>query len=95
MTKAKQLQQARELYPSYNITGVKTMTQGQIDAAEKYGSHSLDELYTKPSDAKQASYNDILRTYQPRTIHAVQGSAQLLCAIDDERRRDYAHHQIE
>lgn len=75
MTKAQQLQQAREAYPSYHITGVETMTQGQIDKYEKYGNHSLDELYAKPSDAKRASYNDILRTYQPSKIHAVQGSA--------------------
>ena len=75
MTKAKQLQAAREAHPSYHITGVKTMTQEQIDAYEKYSSKSLDELYTKPSDAKQASYSEILLTYEPRTIHAVQGSA--------------------
>ena len=75
MSKAKQLQAARETYPSYHITGVKTMTQEQIDAHEKYSSHSLDELYQKPSAAKRSSYNDILRTYEPRTIHAVQGAA--------------------
>lgn len=75
MTKAQQLQQARELHPSYYITGVKTMTQEQIDSYEKYGSSSLNELYVKPSDAKISSYNAILRTYQPSKIHSVQGSA--------------------
>lgn len=68
MTKAKQLKAARELYPSYNITGIKTMTQAELANRFKYGAATLDELYQNPSDAKVASYNDILRTYQPAAM---------------------------
>ena len=67
-TKAQKLATARELHPGYNITGVKKMTQAELVNRFKYGKATLEELYTRPSDAKRATYRDILKTYQPAAM---------------------------
>lgn len=67
-TKAQRLAAARELYPSYDITGVKKMSTAELAGRFKYGYGTLEELYASPSDAKRASYKDILKTYQPAAM---------------------------
>ena len=64
-TKAQKLEAEQKLHPSYNITGIKKMTAGEIINRKAYGSDTLQELYASPSNAKWASYNEILATYKP------------------------------
>lgn len=74
LTKAQRVQRYRELYPEYHITAVKSMTQDQVDSYMRYGSSSLEDHYKNPSDIKRSTYQQILNTYNPRSL-AVQGSA--------------------
>ena len=75
MTKAEKIKAYRELYPSYNITGVKTMTQAEIQSREHYGYYSLEDLYANPSEAKKSSYASLMRQYNPQRVLAVAGNS--------------------
>lgn len=74
LTIKQRIEEYNNLYPSYNITGIKKLTTDQIESYIIYGSRSLDECYQSYSDAKRASYEEILQTYNPNAILAVQGS---------------------
>lgn len=75
MTKAQRVQEYNKLNKSYNITNIKKMTQDEIDSRKQYVAKSLDELYARPSHAKENSYDEILNTYKPQEILAVAGSS--------------------
>lgn len=74
-TQAQRVQAARELYPSYNITGIKVMTKAEIQSRSHYGAVSLEDLYARPSEAKQSSYRALMRQYLPQEVLAVSGNS--------------------
>lgn len=74
MTRREQIKQYNIDNPGYNITAVKKFYGKPQDLSSVWSSKSLYELYQKPSDAKIESWEEILRTYQPREILSVQGS---------------------
>lgn len=74
MTRAQQIKEYNDKY-NYDITGIKKFYGKPSDLKTAWSSRSLYELYVKPSDAKVASWNDILATYKPQEILSVQGSA--------------------
>lgn len=75
LTKRERIAEYNNLFYKYNITGIKKLTTDQIESYIKYGARSLDECYQTYSDAKRRSYEEILETYQPKSILAVQGSS--------------------
>ena len=80
-TKAQKLAEARELYPRYNITGVKTMTQAEIESREAWGKKSLDDVYANPSEAKRSSYASLMRQYNPQQVIAVSGNSMVYSVL--------------
>jgi hypothetical protein len=51
----------------------------------------LDDLYQKPSEAKKASYNTILRTYNPKQIISVQGACFSYSVLLEAENGDVLH----
>lgn len=74
-TKAELIKAYNTLYPTYNITNIKKMTQGEVDYYKHYGSSSLDELYKRPSYAKLNSWDEIVRTYEPQEVLGFVGNS--------------------
>lgn len=72
LTKRERIAEYNNLHYKYNITGIIKMTTGDIESRIKYGARSLDDLYQTYSNAKRESYNDIIATYQPNAILALQ-----------------------
>lgn len=83
MTRAQKLARARELYPSYDITGVTSTTREHLRAraASPYSNKSLDELYRKPSQAKRQAWDWVERTYEPRNIIDVSGNCMTFSVL--------------
>ena len=83
MTREQLRARARELYPSYDITGVTSMTREQLRAraASPYSNKSLDELYQKPSQAKREAWDWIEKTYEPRDIIDVSGNSMTFSVL--------------
>lgn len=52
MTKAERIKAYNELYPGFNITGIKKMTEDEIESRIQWGGRSLRDVYKRPSDAK-------------------------------------------
>lgn len=90
MTRAEQIAEYNSKH-DYQITGIKSMTVEQIESYKKYSSKSLDEHYQKPSQAKQDSYEWILRTYKPREILAVQGNSMTYSVLLIAENGDTLH----
>lgn len=74
-TKAERLQAYRELNPSYHITGIKKMTQEQVNAYRQYSEPSLQDLYQRPSDIKVRTNRELLEMYQPREVLGYTGNS--------------------
>lgn len=89
-TKAEKVKAYNELYPKYNITGIKKMTEAEIENRIKWGARSLDEAYKSYSDAKEASYKEILRTYRPNIL-AVAGNSQTYTVLLMAENGDMLH----
>lgn len=77
MRKTKQdiIKEYNENNPGYNITAIKTLDKGAMNAYEQWGKSSLYDLYDKPSQAKIDSWNEIIKTYSPDEILAVVGNS--------------------
>ena len=76
MTKAERIKAYNDLYPGFNITGIKKMTEDEIDHVFNWGGRSLRDVYKRPSDAKLEAYDDLIERYRPKSILAVQGNSQ-------------------
>jgi len=87
MTRAQTLARARELYPSYAITGIKSTTKDELRAraSSPYSHKSLDELYQKPSQAKREAWDWIEQTYEPRNIIDVSGNCMAFSVLLETR----------
>ena len=90
-SKADKIKQYNELNSGYNITGIKKITQEQIDGCAKYGKDDLYELYAKPSDAKIEAWEWIRRTYKPSRIISVQGSCMTFSVLLEADNGDMLH----
>lgn len=75
----------------YYITNIKKMTSEQLASYKKWGVDSLYKLYDNPSNAKISSWQDILATYNPIQIIAVQGSHHSYSVILQASNNDYMH----
>ena len=49
----------------YNITGVKVLTEEQVDDRKRFGKESLFEVYKRPSQFKIESDEELTRAYEP------------------------------
>lgn len=76
MTKAERIKAYNELYPRFNITGIKKMTEDEIESRVQWGGRSLRDVYKRPSDAKLETYDDLIEQYNPKSILAIQGNSQ-------------------
>lgn len=52
MTKAERIKAYNDLYPGFNITGIKKMTEDEIESRIQWGGRSLRDVYKRPSYAK-------------------------------------------
>lgn len=75
MTKSEKVMAYNELYPDYHITGIKKMTQEQINSWKAWSEHSLDDLYKRPSQAKVNSNRELLDRYEPREVLGYTGNS--------------------
>jgi hypothetical protein len=75
MTKADKIKQYNIDNQGYNITNIKKMTTQDLAYYRTYGKQSLRELYTRHSDAKQDSWDEIVRTYQPQEVLGMVGNS--------------------
>lgn len=76
MTKTERIEAYNELYPRFNITGIKKMTEDEIESRIQWGGRSLRDVYKRPSDAKLEAYDDLIEQYRPKSILAVHGNSQ-------------------
>ena len=76
MTKAERIKAYNELYPRFNITGIKKMTEDEIESRIQWGGRSLRDVYKRPSYAKLEAYDDLIEQYNPKSILAIQGNSQ-------------------
>lgn len=76
MTKAQKIKQYKDKYPSYDITGVKSISNDMLEdiKGNKWAVQDLYDLYDKPSRAKQQAWDWILDTYKP-VVYSVQGNS--------------------
>ena len=81
MTKAEKIKAYNELNKGYNITNIKKMTTQELGYYRTYGKQSLRELYTRHSDAKEASWNEIVRTYQPQEVLGMVGNSMTYSVV--------------
>ena len=90
MNKQQRIQEYNLVNKGYNITNIKKMNNETIEAYGKWGASSLNELYANPSNAKKASYKDIINTYNPEII-SVQGSCHSYSVILRASNGDILH----
>ena len=90
-TKADKVKQYNELNSGYNITGIKKMTEDEIELRAKYGEDDLYGLYAKPSDAKIEAWEWIHRAYKPSRIISVQGSCMTFSVLLEADNGDVLH----
>lgn len=76
MTKVERIKAYNDLYLGFNITGIKKMTEDEIESRIQWGERSLRDVYKRPSDAKLEAYDDLIEQYHPKSILAIQGNSQ-------------------
>lgn len=81
MTKAERVKAYNELYPGFNITGIKKMTEGEIESRIQWGERSLKDVYKRPSDAKLEAYDELVKQYRPKSVLAIQGNSQTFTVL--------------
>ena len=81
MKKADRIKQYNELYQGFNITGIKKMTEDEIEARIKWGERSLKDVYKRPSQYKLEAYDDLIKQYKPNSVLAIQGNSQTFTVL--------------
>lgn len=81
MTKAERIKAYNDLYPGFNITGIKKMTENEIESRIQWGGRSLRDVYKRPSDAKLEAYDDLIEQYRPKSVLAVNGNSQTFAVL--------------
>jgi len=90
MTKQQLIKEYNNKNRGYAITAIKTVNIDFI-TVNQWCNHSLSDLYTKPSEYKVSSYNDILATYDPIKIIDVRGSCHSYCVVLQAENGGYLH----
>lgn len=90
VTKAQKIKHYNIDNPTYHITNVKKLT---AQALEYYKNDykSLDDLYKSYSNLKRASWQNILRDYQPRTILGMSGNSMTYSVMLVANNGDVLH----
>lgn len=75
MTKQERIKAYNELYEGYHITGIKKMTQQQVNSWKQWSEYSLEDLYKRPSDRKIQSNRELLAQYEPQEVLGYTGNS--------------------
>lgn len=81
MTKTEWIKAYNDLYPGFNITGIKKMTEDEIESRIQRGGRSLRDVYERPSDTKLEAYDNLIEQYRPKSVLAVTGSIQTFTVL--------------
>ena len=81
MTKSDKIKAYNELYDGYNITNIKKMTENELEYYKNYGQRSLHDLYKNPSHLKENSWNEIVKTYEPREVLGFVGNSMTYSVV--------------
>lgn len=90
MTREEQIRDYNERNAGYYITGIKRLTAEQVKAYRN-GYKSVDELYRNPSDAKRASWRDIVTRYNPSEVLGLHGSCHTYSVVLRAENGDLLH----
>lgn len=91
MTKADKIKAYNELHTGFHITGIKKMTEAEIEARIRWGETSLWDIYKRPSDAKLEAYADLVKQYKPKSVLAVAGNSQTFTVLLMASNGDMLH----
>lgn len=72
----------------YHITGLKVLTEEQVNARKKYGKKSLFEVYKKPSELKIEADEALTRAYSPIEAY-YQGNSSAFTVFLKNQYGDY------
>ena len=90
MKKADKIKQYNESNPGFGITGIKKMSEDQLET-NRWDETSLYDLYAKPSEEKKAVWDWIHAVYEPKKIIRVAGSSHAFSVLLIASNGDILH----